>query len=286
MFTDTPTTPMRLEVFLDLVWEMRQRKLDRDAIRKFLQPNGLPDLTPNSRQAFDTLNAAKELGLVTEAADGSFRPGWNIRRPYKAGEIIREAIDEKVLASTEIEPWFSRFYAYVIAQENDVVGSGEVGIKWAGDFNRDVYGGPPSENPFNQTKYTGLRRWMRYAGLGWHDSQDNFIPAPYDRVLRKLDEIFGKKRKLGSDEFMEKLAVQCPELDNGKTFREVNKGIDMNRTSTRALSTVLRDLHDDKVIRLDCPADSRGWSLIRSGEIRNRGDGLISDVVDHIKYLR
>ena len=286
MFTHNPITPTRLEVFIELVWEMRQRKLDRDAIKKLLQPRGLPGLSLTSKQAFDVLNAIKELDLVVEDNEGSYRPNWKSRKVFHAKSILLTAIDEKVLSSTTVEPWFARFFSYIITKENDVAPSGsEWENKWSISFNNDLYGGPPSDNPFNTTKYIGLRRWLRYAGLGWHDANDSFIPNPYERVQRQLADIFERKNKLSSDEFMNKLALQCPELDGGVIFKEVNKDINMARVCTRALATALRDLHDDGVIKLNCPKDSRGWDLSRAGTIYNPLEDLYGDKFDYIELV-
>lgn len=284
MFTDTTATPTRLEVLLELVWEMRDRKLDRDAIKKLLQPSGLQGLTPKSEQSIETLIAARDLGLVVEGADGSFRPGWNLRKPFITKNLVLSAIDDKVLSSSEVEPWFARFYSYVISKDDDVLPPGIAGDKWANDFNRDLFGGIRPDNPFNKDKYKGLRRWYLYVGLGWQDPKDNFVPSPYDRIKRKLGNIFGVKKRLSSDQFMTNLASHCPEIDGGEIFRESNPMLELNRTCTRALATVLRDLHDDKIIRLDCPADSRGWSLVRAGVIRNPQEGLSSDIFDFVEF--
>jgi hypothetical protein len=216
MFTDKPTTPNRIEVLLELVHAMRQRKLDRTAVRKLLQPKGLSGLTDKSDQANETLKAARELDLIEEDSTGSFRPAWTGRKSFVAKDLLIKALDEKVLSSTEIEPWFARFFSYVITKEEDwLVPGKDAGQRWSTAFNRDLYGGQPPKNPLNPDKYSDLLNWMGYAGLGWYDSQENFIPSPYDRVRRKLDDIFGKKSKLTSDDFMHNLAFHCPELDGG-----------------------------------------------------------------------
>lgn len=285
MFTDQPVTPARLEVLLELVWEMRSRKLDKQSLRNLLQPSGLPDVQASSKQAKEAFAAAQELELVVEEDDGSIRPSWNTRKSFNSKELVLAAIDEKVLSSTDIENWFARFYSYVITKDDDTLPPGEAGHRWSNSFNKELYGDSPPENRFNQTKYTGLRRWMRYSGLGWHDAQDNFIPNPYERVKRSLNSIFGKKKRLDSDDFMANLASACPELDGGTIFREANRENDMNRTCTKALAVALRDLHDDMVIKLECPADSRGWSLIRAGIIRNPSENLYSDKFDFIERI-
>jgi hypothetical protein len=287
MFTDSPATPTRLEVLVELVWEMRQRKLDRDAIRKLLQPKGLPDLGPKSNQAMETLTAARELGVVTEDQDGNIRPGWNVKKAFNSNAVVLAALDEKVLKSTEVESYFALFYAYLITKEDDTAPPGDAGERWSNDFNRDMYGGRPEgrSNPFNKVKYKGLRAWMRYSGLGWHDAQDTFIPNPYHRIKRRMEEIFEGKKKIDCDIFMSNLAVACPELDGGAIFREANRDLDLHRTCTRALAVALRDLHDNRVVKLTCPADSRGWSLIRAGVIRNPLEDLHSDSFDFIERL-
>lgn len=182
--------------------------------------------------------------------------------------------------------YFALFYSYLITQEDDTAPVGAAGDRWAHNFNTALYGRPEGKsNPFNRDKYRGLRRWMRYAGLGWHDAQDTFIPNPYYRLRRSLQEIFNGKKRLDSDVFMANLAQMCPELDGGAIFREANPGLDLNRTCTRALAVALRDLHDNRAIKLSCPADSRGWSLIRAGVIRNPSEGLHSDSFDFIERL-
>jgi hypothetical protein len=285
MFTDSPATPIRVEVLIEVISKMRQRKLDRAALKRLIQPEGLPDIKSGSSQAFETLRAATELGLVKEDSERNIRPAWNSRNESSPRELLLSAVDEKVLASTDIEPWFGRFYSFLIAKEKDVAAPGGAGTKWAEDFNRDLYGGSPARDPFNKDKYIGLRRWFRYCGLGWHDLKDNFVPCPYERLQRQLPSIFGKDTKLDAESFMTRLATHCPELDGGEIFKQANPNFN-ERECTRALASALRDLHDDGVIRLECPADSRGWGLAKAGPVRDPAQGLLSDVFDFVEMRR
>ena len=282
MFTDSPTTPVRVEVLLELVIEMRQRKLDRASLRHLVQPDGLPGVTEKSNQAMDTLKAALELELVKEDAEKNIRPNWETREALSGREVLIRALEEKVLKDTEVEPYFAPFYAFLIAQNSDTAGPGADGTRWAEAFNRDVYGGRTTQDPFNKDKYTGLRRWLRYAGLGWHDIKDNFVPCPYERMKRQLPSIFGRDKKLDGSEFMRRLGTHCPELDGGRIFREVNKQYDAS-VCTRAVASVLRDMHDEDTIALNCPLDSRGPSLELAGTEREPKRGLNSDRVDAIE---
>jgi len=223
--------------------------------------------------------------LVREDADRNLRPAWTQKKDASARMILLSALDERVLGAVDVEPWFAKFYSYLITKELDFAAPGGAGAQWADNFNRDLYGDRPSQDPFNKDKYTGLRRWFRYAGLGWHDFKDNFIPCPYERLTRKLAEIFGKSKKLDANSFMERLASQCPELDGGEIFNKANPNYQNERKCTRALSSALRDLHDDRIIRLVCPADSRGWNLERAGSVRNLAQELYSDVFDYVELV-
>lgn len=137
MFIDNPTVPVQLEVVLDLLFAIRQKNATAESVKTLLQPQGLPGLTNNSKQAQLHLSAAKELGLVAEEADGNLRLNYTVRndRPT-AREAILESFDRVVLGPPDVEPWFGRFYGYVIVQANDCIPTGEpVRSQLASDFN-------------------------------------------------------------------------------------------------------------------------------------------------------
>jgi hypothetical protein len=282
MFTDDSVTPPRLEALLDLVRNMSTRKFTSATAKDLLQPDGLPGLSKSSNQATVTLSAARQLGLISESADGQItlaRP--RDKRPTR--DIILDALDERVLAGRDVEPWFALFYAYLLGSDGNAAPG--KGGEWEIAFNRDVVRGAAVSNRFNATKYIGLRRWMRYAGLGWHDSSDTFHPNPYERLLRKLPEIFAGVVRLDAADFMVRLGAACPELDGGALFREANQGRDDRvRLCTAGLSHALIDLHLDGVLRLDCPPDSSGWS-IAAAEPPMDGISLRTDRVAAVEFL-
>jgi hypothetical protein len=282
MFTDQPTTPPRLEALIDLVRNMAGRKITSATAKDLLQPEGLPGLSKSSNQAAVTLSAARQLGILDENEDSQLvltKP--RDRRP--ARDIVVEALDKRVLAARDIEPWFGLFYAYLLGRDGSA-GPGK-GSDWEVDFNRDVVRGATVSNRFNDTKYIGLRRWMRYAGLGWHDGSDTFHPNPYDRLRRNLPEIFGSKRRLDIADFMSRVGVICPELDGGALFREANPNFDARaRTCTAGLSHALVDLHLDGALLLDCPPDSAGWSIAAAAP-PNDGASLRTERVAAIEFL-
>ena len=117
-------------------------------------------------------------------------------------------------------------------------------------------------------------------GLGWYDPAGSFQANPYDRVARAFPALFAGKSKLSSDEFMNGLAASCPELDGGTIFRQANRDWNgADKQCSPGLSHALIELHEDGVIRLDCPADCQEWSLKEAEPPRDdwfKGDRIAS----------
>jgi hypothetical protein len=292
MFTDQPVTPARLETIIEIVRGMGDRKVTELVLEHLVQPRCLPGLTPNSHQGRQAVSAAKALGLFVADDDGGVRLNIQPRDRRSVREILLEALDGKVLGNLDLEPHAALFYAYLIGRAGDAkAGQGQF---WEAEFERDVFDGEPPANRFNNTKYTGLRRWLRYMGLGWHDGDDTFHPSPYDRIRRCLPVIFGVRAdtkrlksplQLDSIIFMQRLAETCPELDGGWIFVRANtaRSQDAERRCTLALAHALIDLHLDQVIQLHCPADSAGWSLDLAQPPRDQ-EHLLSDRFDSVQW--
>jgi len=260
MFTDDAVTPVRLEILVDLLRKCRGG-LAREDVYRLLQPKPL-EPNPQFIPAKATIRAAVELGLTEESA-GTLSLSASCKREKDTRSAILRAFDEKVLANTDVEKYFSLFYAYYLYLGKAVyVRAKQSGEDWAKQFNKDVFLDEPQQNPFNRDKLTGLHRWLSYVGLGWYDPAENFQANPYERLSRVLPEIFSKNRKLDSDEFMERLSRACPELDGGEVFRKANQNWkSADKQCSLGLSHALIELHEDEVIRLECPADCQDWSL-------------------------
>src|SRR5689334_10164698 len=98
MFTDNPTIPAQLEVLLDVVHAMRQRKASADALRQLIQPKGLPDLKPASAQVAHHLSAAEQLQLVKTDENKDVRLTYTVRGDHQAKPVILAAFDRIALA--------------------------------------------------------------------------------------------------------------------------------------------------------------------------------------------
>lgn len=278
MFTDQPVTPVRLEILIDLL-RSRRGGLSRQEVYQLLQPAPL-DPDPKLGAAKETVKAGLDLKLIEED-----------QRQLKLTDICKKqadsrlailvAFDAVVLSSLTVEKYFALYYAFYLGKGKTVY---DHTIKTADlradEFNQDVFLGDRQSNPFNKDKLTGFNRWVNYVGLGWHDPDNNFQANPYERLLRAFPRIFSDKHKLESDEFMERLADICPELDGGEIFLKSNSDWKFeSHDCSLGLSHALIELHEDEVIRLDCPADSQSWSLKEAEPHRDddfKGDRFIT----------
>lgn len=281
MFTDNPTIPAQLEVLLDVVHEMRQRKAGVDALRQLIQPKGLPGLTDGSAQVDNHISAARELELVKIDDGNNIRLNYPVRDTHQVKAAIMTAFDRIALADSLVEKWAGRYYGFLIAQpEDDVIRSVADSELFAIRFMSSLRSDIDKGNPMNAEKHRALMRWYPYVGLGWMDPAGHFTPDPTTRLARTLPAIFGRDRKLDAGQFMDRLAQACPELDGGALFNDATSEIyrTVDRQCTQALAGALRRLHDEGLLHLRCPTDSLGWSLelagagAVSGEDSNRFD--------------
>lgn len=280
MFTDGPTTPLRVETLLTLVREMG-RRAQRDTLRAVFQPQGL-DRKGNSSAFDQTFRAAEELKLIqVKEGQASAVPEKTI--PIRVA--LQEALDREVLAHTGVEPYFALFYAFVLGTPRSSM-SGRTRDDWVAEFNRVLFEGESVSNRFNPDKLSGLHRWLRYAGLGWYDSKDSFQCLPVPRLLRCLERIFQKERRMMGEAFMAAVARECPELDGGEVFLRANPPWDpAQKQCTAGFAQALVALHEDGWIRLHGAPDSRGWSLALA-EPPNDGKTLRSVYLDEVELVR
>jgi hypothetical protein len=282
MFTDGPSTPARLEILLGVV-ASKPKGLTRKDLYDLMQPESLRS---NTEKATNNVKAGLELELLEEEKKGSIiRLHKSYDKKLSARENILMALDGKVLKNSEVELHLALFYAYYLGLNTQIYECSDWdGERWSDQFNTDVFGETPQPNRFNNTKYTGIHRWLSYIGLGWYDSNKLFNPDPTERILRSINSIFGKEKKITGDQFMSKLADVCPELDGGKMFLQANKNYDINaKECTLGLSQALVGLHEDGFVCLHCPIDSRGWNLGKAKP--GRDDSIKTDRLELIEII-
>ena len=280
MFTDGRVTPLHLETLIDVLRRLGNRKMTRETIYGVLQPKGI---TSSQDQSKNTVRAAIELNMVVENEGGELELAETGKGRRSVRECVLEAIDQYVLASTDVEYYFALFYSYMLGLNRDTLkGTRE---DWVRAFNRDVFDNKRQTNPFNAEKWSGLHRWFVYVGLGWNDPNGDFQCNPYERTKRRLPDIFGGDKRLDDDTFMERLAIACPELDGGGLFKQANRNASNSRYCTLGLSHALIELHLEGYIKLHCSPDSGGWSLQHASP-PNDGMTLRSERIDFIEIKK
>lgn len=279
MFTDQPVTPLHLKSLLGFLREYSSRKsITRELVKDTFQPSSL---TQNQTQSLETLKAAFDLGLILESDDKAISLAKTLSGNLAIDECLKVALDERVLGSLENEPYFALYYSFLLGLNQNVFGKKRE--DWVLDFNREVFGNKEQSNQFNETKLTGLHRWLSYMGLGWYDQSIEFQCNPFFRIARRLPLVFKERKKLESDEFMSMLSAACPELDGGSIFLQANKRYDpLAKQCSLGLSHALIDLHNSKQIVLHCPKDSDGWSIATAGPPSD-GKTLIGDRISQVE---
>lgn len=279
MFTDSQAVPARVEVLIGMM-RLFPDGLNREKIYRLLIPESLSDKLESAKA---TLKACVELDVLVEDAGKLKLADKYLKVDDK--EVILSAFDDKILCDQEVEKYFALFFSYHLGLNKRVYEfSNYKKQQWADTFNKQVYDGKLPSNPFNETKVTGLYRWYDYIGLGWFDPNGNFTTNPYERLKRSLNKIFGKSKKLDADSFIKKLGEVCPELDGGKLFLKANpRWEESSKHCTLGLSHALIELHEDRIIRLECPADSSGWSLSQASPPND--DDFASDKLTTINKL-
>lgn len=260
MFTDGPVTPTRVEVLVEVLREF-PTGLSRESLFRLLQPKGLssePEGADKREQAKATLSAALELELAEEKE----RVVLRCDKAKSTTRVLLEALDARVLCTADVEPYFALFYSFQLGAKAAITELKKADL--VQEFVRTVFVAPVP-NPFNTTKYDGVLRWYRYCGLGWMDPAGVFRCNPYHRLDRSLSKLFRKSKSLSGEEFVSRMAAECPELDVGDIFLKANPGWDAEqRVLSGGVAHALVGLHLEGRIQLHCGADSRGWSLERA----------------------
>jgi len=276
MFTDGPVTPLHLETLIEVLRRLGTRKATRETLYGMFQPKGVADSQEQSKVVIRT---AIDLDLVIEREGSELELTESGKGRRSVRECVLDAFHKRVLSKTDVEYYFALFYSYMLGLNGDAVKDNR--DDWAMAFNRDVFGNTKQANPFNAEKWSGIHRWLVFAGLGWNDPSDTFQCNPFERLKRKLPNIFGEEKKLDDDTFMDRLATECPELDGGVIFKQANRNASDSRFCTLGLSHALTQLHLENRIELHCSPDSGGWSLKQASPPID-GKSLLSDRIDFV----
>ena len=258
---DQTATSNRLETLAKILTAKHMPILDEATLNYLLAPKSLPEF--ESSQSKNIISAGKEIGLISYVENSK-----TIKKLSSNGktakEFLIEYLDKKVLSEIAVEPYFAKFYSYALLRQIPLTNNLEANGELAERAREDVVGFE-GNNRFNDTKLGKYLPWYFYLGLTQVNKKSNPIITetyPYERIKRKLKDIFNSEKRLPIDEFMETLGDICPELDCGKIFCSVNSNQNsIDRSLTLGVSNVLIELHMNGHIKLDCPIESDGWNF-------------------------
>lgn len=174
-------------------------------------------------------------------------------------------------------------YAWVAA-ESDRHG----GLHWMYQIGRDAFADQINAGltgkEMNTTKAVAWRRWLAFIGLGVtmpaERSAPDF-PTAAPRIARELERMgITPGSSVPAGEFLNLLARRMPYLDRGRLYTQacqrINHGVGSTRLSP-LLSASLRDLHDDRTLRLVPSGDAA--ERIRLSEDRAHAIDAFTTVV-------
>lgn len=114
----------------------------------------------------------------------------------------------------------------------------------------------------NDTRWNGLRFWMRYLGFATGDG-NNIQADPTAAIKAELPDLFGSRTELPAHDFVKGLAARLPVLDFGDyrqmvedTLNPANWQRPQDGHLSMSLSLALRRLALDNIIRLEGKADA------------------------------
>lgn len=261
MFMDQTATSNRLETLAKILISKNMPPLDDTTLNSLLAPSSLPEY--ESLHSKSVISAGKEIGLISYR-ENSKKINKLTSNGKSAKEFLLEYLDKKILSETNIEPYFAKFYSYALSHEIPLTNNKESNVALTERAREDI-SGFKGANRFNEVKLGKYLPWYFYFGLTQANKKNNPTVSetyPYERIKRKLKDIFKSKKKLSIDEFMANLGATCSELDCGEIFCSVNSTQkSINKSITLGVSNVLVELHMNGYILLDCPLDSDGWSF-------------------------
>jgi hypothetical protein len=122
---------------------------------------------------------------------------------------------------------------------------------------------------FNPTKLNGWLTWASFLGWGWRmtvGGQELLMPDAHKRLKPILPQLLSDSEEIPFSQFTHNIANLCPELDGGSLFEkcwQASRGVEVRGNQlSLMLSTALRSLHDNKLIKLIEYADATDmWQL-------------------------
>jgi post-segregation antitoxin (ccd killing protein) len=271
LLSDTNHTPQRVFALLRLL-EAQRGELDFETIRTWFKP----EVRESDQRSSEDVNirqmlgAATSLGTIELAGQNLYR--LNGRCP-KSLESFADLVHDRLAAADKDHPdsiVLEAFAAMVAVtekkqgtawlDENAKARAAAINDAVRRDSNEDE-----DENSlrFNSTKVAPWKRWLVFLGLGISMPKGDLYPYPAPRLVREINRARAAESlpdRFEIEPFMNFVATRMPYFDGGRLFQAATEQIrlpPLGRRLSLVLSGALRDLHDDKRLKLETIGDAK-----------------------------
>lgn len=243
--------------------------IPRAELLRLLQPAALNESLETSGNIFVKCQLC---GLIAEKQDKS-RAASLIVDPVVATDLssFRMYMQATLTGATRDDQdhaVLNLFAAWFAVQNEQIINTSK--SEWEIRFHMDLY---PHRSERVISEHPGITAWMEWAefmGWGWQlkfgSQESSVIPDSTIRIQPLLPQLLPEVSPISFGEFMNRLAVSCPELDGGVLFERCWEASRPNeRRGNRLslmLSTALRVLNQQGRIVLENRADAtENWML-------------------------
>ncbi len=267
--------PHRLRAMTKLISDLQGPK--RQDIISLLQPEAL--LAGNTSESAlsaskNTFRIAVDCRLVTDTdTENAEKVTAALVTPEQVATMtsFQQLMQNRVLGvNEENQPnyLFNLYSAWYAVQDEKVFY--ELAVAGYDDpFNTEVFPDITDDRRFNSTKFSAWRKWAVFLGLGWVariGGRDILVPDATVRLRSIIKQLFQDNETIRFGQFMEQLAIKCPELDEGNLFNycwQASRGSEQRGNQVSLMvSTGLRTLDGLKEIKLTEQADALNiWQL-------------------------
>ncbi|MBW4667350.1 MAG: hypothetical protein KME60_07925 [Cyanomargarita calcarea GSE-NOS-MK-12-04C] len=284
----------RIQGIFRYLLQIKGQRQRRDLLENILSPDKLVEHIPDnkekpkdkkmSRPMFnDSLRESVKCGLlVKEDEEISINPSLpeDARNPLLGDKLLPDTLAHLFFASdNEDEEDFGRVCAWYLAQDiYDAPGNKDevelqVNTQKVGDFLK------MTSSPF----FSQMDDWMRYIGFAWGHTlggKSVIVPDPTAYIKRNFQRLFNGEEEITIQDFIHRLATQCPLFETGKFREEVEAQIGQRQTNYLSTTTAfaLFRLQDEGDIKLERQSDTDLMILPKANnQVDN--DGRISHVI-------
>ena len=295
---NTKVSSSRMRGIFRYLLHIKGQRQKRDVLENILSPDKLvehlvkeetsKDKKTSHPMFNDTLRESVKCGLlIEENEEVAINPNLpeNKRNTQLGDLLLPDTLTHLFFASNnKDEEDFGRVCAWYLAQDiYDAPGNGKevenrVGEQKVGDFLK-MY-----SDPF----FSQMDDWMRYLGFAWGHTLGALgeklvkvtVPDPTAYIKRNLKLLFNGQQEITIQDFINRLAKQCPLFETGKFREEVEAQIGARETNFLSTSTAfaLFRLQDEGDIQLERQSDS-SFMILPKANNQVDNDGRISHII-------